>query len=53
MMTESLAEVLFELLGERQKESLAKGWPAVPDWVFCSEVSTAPWDVKIAAWASR
>jgi integrase len=42
MMTESLADTLFELLSDRQKEALAKGWPTAPDWVFCSEVGSAP-----------
>ena len=42
MMTESLTQVMFDLLAERQRESLNKGWASVPEWVFCSEVGTAP-----------
>ena len=48
MMTEFLAEVLFESLAERQREAMAKGWPSLPDWVFCSEVGTAPTPRKVA-----
>jgi integrase len=41
VMTESLAEMLFDLLAERRKEAMAKGWAEVPEWVFCTEVGTA------------
>jgi len=26
---------------ERKEETLRKGWPEVPDWVFCSETGTS------------
>ena len=38
----ALAEALLELLGERRRESLARGWPEVPVWLFCSETGGAP-----------
>ena len=41
-MTVSLAEEMFELFAERRKEALTKGWPELPEWVFCSETGTAP-----------
>ncbi len=41
----SLAEMLFDLLADRRRECLARGWPEVPEWVFCSEVGTA-WGVR-------
>lgn len=40
-MTEGLTEVLFNLLAERRREGLARGWPDIPEWVFCSDVGTA------------
>lgn len=42
VMTENLAERLFDLLGERRAEGIRKGWPEIPSWVFCSETGTAP-----------
>lgn len=41
-MTEALTETLFDVLGERQKERIAQGWPDTPVRVFASEVGTAP-----------
>jgi hypothetical protein len=32
-MTESLSELLFDLLGQRRQECLNRGWPQVPEWV--------------------
>jgi integrase len=31
---------LFDLLAERRAECLSRGWPEVPEFVFCSEVGT-------------
>jgi integrase len=42
VMTDSLASSLFELLGERQSQRIARGWRDTPVWVFCSEVGTMP-----------
>ncbi len=42
VMTESLTETLFDVLGDRQRERLALGWRETPAWVFCSETGTAP-----------
>jgi len=36
-MSGQLAETLKALLISRKAETLRKGWPQVPDWVFCSE----------------
>jgi len=32
-----LAEALFDLAVERRRQALQRGWPDVPEWVFCSE----------------
>jgi integrase len=39
-MPPSLAEALFDLLGERRQECLRRGWPELPAWVFASEAGT-------------
>ncbi len=39
-MTNSLAEILFDLLAERQRQRVANGWPDTPEWVFCTSVGT-------------
>jgi integrase len=36
-MSAQLAETLRTLLTSRKAETLRKGWPQVPDWVFCNE----------------
>ena len=36
-MSAQLAETLKTLLTSRKAETLRKGWPQVPDWVFCNE----------------
>ena len=33
---------LFDLLTVRRQEAMTKGWPELPEWVFCSESGTAP-----------
>jgi integrase len=37
-----LASELLDVLAERRREVLAKGWGDVPEWVFCSEAGTPP-----------
>ncbi len=39
-MPEGLASTLFDLLGKRRRMAVARGWPDVPQWVFCSEAGT-------------
>ena len=41
LMAPSLASVLFDLLAERRREAMQRGWPEIPAWVFCSEAGTA------------
>lgn len=36
-MPPSLASVLFDLLGLRQRESLNAEWPEIPEWIFCTK----------------
>ncbi len=36
-LSHDLAAVLRELLQQRHREGLERGWPEVPRWVFCSE----------------
>jgi integrase len=36
-MSQQLAEALRALLTARKAETLRKGWPQLPDWVFCNE----------------
>jgi hypothetical protein len=40
-MTASPTWMLFDLLGERSRECLSRGWPEVPEWVFSSQAGTA------------
>jgi integrase len=40
-LSDQLAATLRALLVERKEETLRKGWPEVPDWVFCSETGTS------------
>jgi integrase len=39
-MPESLASALFDLLAQTRKEMLSRGWPQIPEWVFCSKAGT-------------
>jgi integrase len=39
-MSAGLVSMLFDLLAERRQEALRRGWPGVPEYVFCSEVGT-------------
>ena len=41
-MPPGLASTLFDWLVRRRQECLARGWPEVPEWVFCSETGTRP-----------
>ncbi len=45
-MPPALASVLFDLLASRRMESLRRGWPAVPEWVFCSSDGGGSWDER-------
>jgi len=36
-MSQQLAETLRTLLTARKAETLRRGWPQVPEWVFCNE----------------
>jgi len=36
-MATPLASLLMDVLGARRKEALAREWPEVPEWIFCSE----------------
>jgi integrase len=40
VMPEGLASELFNLLALRRREGLARGWPEVSEWVFCSKSAT-------------
>ena len=42
VMTSRLADQLFDLLALRQQGRISNGWAETPDWVFCSEIGTAP-----------
>jgi len=44
-MTEPLASELFDLLALRRREGLERGWPEVPEWVFCSTTGSH-WDER-------
>jgi integrase len=39
-MPPGLASSLLDLLATRRQQALARGWPEVPSWVFCSEAGT-------------
>lgn len=36
-LSPALAVILRDLLSQRRKECLKRGWPDVPEWIFCSE----------------
>ena len=40
-MAPTLASALFDLLTDRRREAMHRGWPSIPEWVFCSEGGTA------------
>ena len=40
-MAPALASELLDLLGDRRREALARGWSEVPRWIFCSEKGTS------------
>jgi integrase len=35
-MPPALASALFDLIAERRRQALVRGWKDVPAWVFCS-----------------
>ncbi len=39
VLSSILAAILRDLLAERRRECLKRGWPNVPEFVFCSETS--------------
>ena len=39
-MTLSLAELLFDLLSDRQRQRIENGWRETPEWVFCTSNGT-------------
>jgi len=41
----ALASELFDLLATRRQETLRRGWPQTPEWVFCDTNGTA-WDAR-------
>jgi integrase len=41
-LSPGLGSLLLELLAQRRRESLAQGWPEVPEWVFPSETGKPP-----------
>ena len=45
-MSPALASELFDLLASRRQEAPRKGWPDVPEWVFCSATGTSSWDER-------
>jgi integrase len=45
-MSPTLASELFDLLASRRQETLRRGWPDVPEWVFCSAAGTSWWDER-------
>jgi len=38
---DSLMIELFDLLAARRQSCLSKGWPEIPEWVFCSQAGTS------------
>ncbi len=37
------AAELRDLLAARRRDTLARGWREIPEWIFCSEAATS-WD---------
>jgi integrase len=42
-MSQHLAETLRPLHVARAQETLAKGWPQIPEWLFCNEEGGPLW----------
>jgi integrase len=40
VLSPALTEILRDLLARRRRECLKRGWPDVPEWVFCSETGS-------------
>ena len=34
-----IASMLLDLLGQRRRECLARGWSEVPEWIFCAQTA--------------
>jgi len=51
-MSAELARTLLRLQHERKAETLKRGWPEMPPWVFCSETGT-PLDLSNVSKAWR
>ena len=41
-LSDAIAAELFNVLTARRQEGLHRGWSSSPEWVFCTEVGTAP-----------
>src|SRR5437762_3731907 len=39
-MSWQLAKILLRLQVQRKTEALKRGWPGIPEWVFCTEAGT-------------
>ena len=52
-MPPSLASALLDVLADRRREALARGWSEVPPWVFCSEAGTQPDPNNVARTSRR
>ena len=37
VLSERLVEMLFDLLGERQRQRISESWPETPEWIFCNQ----------------
>ena len=48
-MPPTLASLLLDLLGQRRRACLARGWAEVPEWVFCSETGGLLGGAKLRA----
>jgi integrase len=52
-LSPQLAQALRRLLVERKAETLRKGWPAVPRWVFCTVTGTPLWKQNVERLMTR
>jgi len=49
----TLASALFDFLADRRREAMHRGWPSIPEWVFCSEAGTALDEGNVLRWWER